>query len=193
MEFAQFDRVWRNLAQEDVVTLTGDPPADVEHLQMDYHEDRTAFRMVFGAKDGHVPDIEGADTLSIPREKAGEWILGLLHKLHIAPMFIFPIGRWRNLIEAVSPILAENETWMEIDSAATIRLKNRDPLECDIRAFGTMQILIDTILGHTEELSQGISLAAANAPLLIEIDPENGVLITTGNELLAGEIKLLGE
>ena len=38
-----------------------------------------------------------------------------------------------------------------------------------------------------------ISLAAANAPLLIEIDPENGVLITTGNELLAGEIKLLGE
>ena len=41
MEFLQFDRAWKTLSIEEVVTLGGESPTDIEFLQIDYHERRT--------------------------------------------------------------------------------------------------------------------------------------------------------
>ena len=193
MEFLQFDRVWQTLSQEDVVTLNGDDPREVEYLQVDYAEERPVNRMLLGPRQGHTPDVEGAEHLQVPRSQAGTLVEAALHKLHLTPMLVFPIGRWRAVFNAVSPVLTENATWMELDSTATIKLNTRDPLEFELRDFHLLKILIDTILQHTEELGQGISLAATSAPLLIEVESDGGVLLTIGNESLAGEIRTVAE
>ncbi|MCH2161479.1 MAG: hypothetical protein MK085_06355 [Phycisphaerales bacterium] len=193
MDFLQFDRVWRTLSQEDVVTLSGDDPHEVEHLQLDYAEERPVIRMLFGARQGHVPDVEGAEHLQVPRTQAGALVEAVLHKLHLTPLLAFPIGRWRPVFNAVSPVLTDNDAWMELDSTATIKLNTRDPLEFELRDFHMLKILIDTILEHTEELGQGISLAATSAPLLIEVESDGGVLLTIGNESLAMEIRAVAE
>lgn len=193
MEFLQFDPVWRILSQDDVVTLNGDDPKEVDHLQIDYAEERPVIRMTLGAREGYTPDVEGAEKLPISRAQAGMLIEAILHKLHLAPFLVFPIGTWRAVFNAVSPVLTDNEAWIALDSAATIKLNTRDPLEFELRDLHMLRLLIETILEHTDQLGQGISLATTSAPLLVEIEPDGGVLITIGNENLAMEIRSLAE
>ena len=193
MEFLEFDRVWRILSQDDVVTLNGDDPKEVDHLQIDYAEDRPVIRMTFGARDGYTPDVQGAEELSLARSQAGTFVEAILQKLHLAPLLIFPIGKWRAVFNAVSPVLTENELWIALDSAATIKLNTRDPLDFEFRDLHLLRLLIETILEHNEELGQGISLATTSAPLLIEIEPDGGVLLTIGNENMAMEIRSVAE
>ena len=50
-----------------------------------------------------------------------------------------------------------------------------------------------TILEHSEELPQGVSIAAIQAPLLVEVEPSGGVLLTIGNEGLADEVRAIAQ
>jgi hypothetical protein len=193
VDFSEFDRAWRTLSDEDVVTLNGDSPADLEVLQIDYDERRAAHRTIFAAREGHEPDVVDAEILEIPRERAGEVLEHILHKLHIAPLLILPIGRWREVFDVVTPVLAQNEQWMAIDSEATIELNTRDPLVCELRDLHLLRAVVETILEHSETLGQGISIAAIRAPLLVEVEPAGGVLLTIGNEGLADEVRAVAQ
>lgn len=189
MEFLEFDRAWRTLSEEDVVTLSGDPPAELPAMQIDYDERRAAHRTIFASRPGHETDVADAEVLEIPRDRAGEVLEHILHKLHVAPLLILPIGRWRAVFDVVTPALADNEQWVAIDSEATVELNTRDPLMCDLRDLHLLRALVDTVLAHAETLEQGISIAAIKAPLLVEIEPAGGVLLTIGNESLADEVR----
>ena len=112
LDFLEFDRAWRTLTEEDVVTVTGDPPADLAEMQIDYDERRTAHRTIFAGRPGHEPDVADAEFLEIPRERAGEVLEHILHKLHLAPLVLLPIGRWRSVFDVVTPQLADNEQWV---------------------------------------------------------------------------------
>ena len=189
MEFLEFTQAWNILSSEEVVTLTGEQPAQVQALQLDYHEDRPAHRILFGMTPGGSSDIEDVEILDIPREKSAEVLEHILHKLHISPLLLFPIGKWRNLFEVVSPNLLENPTWMELDTSATIELNTRDPLHFDFRELHTLTAAINAILLHAETLEQGCSIATTSAPVLVEVDPTSGILITLGNPSLSAEIR----
>ena len=191
MEFFEFDRAWRTLTDEEVVTLTGDAPADLDVLQIDYHERRDAHRTVFAMRDGHEPDVVDAEVLEVSRAQAGGVLEHILHKLHLAPRLIFPIGTWRPVFDVVTPVLTDNEQWMAIDSEATIELNTREPLVCELRDLHLLRAVVDVILGHAETLEQGISIAALQAPLLVEVEPAGGVLLTIGNESLADEVRAI--
>lgn len=193
MEFLDFDRAWRTLSEEDVVTLNGDAPADLDALQIDYDERRNAHRTIFAMRPGHEPDVAEAEFLEIPRERAGEVLEHILHKLHLAPLLILPIGRWREVFDVVTPVLAENEQWMAIDSEATIELNTRDPLVCELRDLHLLRDVVHCLLTHSETLGQGISIAAVQAPLLVEVEPAGGVLLTIGNEGLADEVRAVAQ
>ena len=189
LEFFEFDRAWRTLTDEEVVTLTGEAPAELDVLQIDYHESRDAHRTIFAMRDGHEPDVVDAEVLEVSRSQAGEVLEHILHKLHLAPMLILPIGKWRPVFDVVTPVLTDNEQWMAIDSEATIELNTREPLVCELRDLHLLRALVDAILGHAETLEQGISIAALQAPLLVEVEPAGGVLLTIGNESLADEVR----
>ena len=193
MEFLDFDRAWRTLSEEDVVTLNGDAPADLDALQIDYDERRDAHRTIFATRPGHEPDVVDAEVLEIPRERAGEVLEHILHKLHLAPLLVLPIGRWREVFDVVTPVLAENEQWMAIDSEATIELNTRDPLVCEPRDLHLLRAVVECLLTHSETLGQGMSIAAVQAPLLVEVEPAGGILLTIGNEGLADEVRAVAQ
>lgn len=189
MEFLEFDRAWRTLSEEDVVTLTGDPPAELAAMQIDYDERRAAHHTIFASRPDHETDVADAEVLEISRDRAGEVLEHILHKLHLAPLLILPIGRWRAVFDVVTPALTENDQWVAIDSAATVELNTRDPLVCELRDLHLLRAVVDAVLNHAETLEQGISIAAVQAPLLVEIEPAGGVLLTIGNEGLADEVR----
>jgi hypothetical protein len=189
LEFLEFDRAWRTLSEEDVVTLTGDAPADLAALQIDYDERRAAHRTIFAARPDHETDVADAEILDIPRERAGYVLEHILHKLHLAPLLILPIGRWRAVFDTITPVLTDNEQWVAIDSEATVELNTRDPLVCELRDLHLLRAVVEAILTHAETLEQGISIAAVQAPLLVEVEPAGGVLLTIGNESLADEVR----
>lgn len=193
MEFLEFDRAWRTLSDEDVVTLNGDAPADLDTLQIDYDERRDAHRTIFASRPDHESDVANAEILEIPRERAGEVLEHILHKLHLAPLLILPIGRWRSIFDVVTPNLTDNEQWVAIDSEATVELNTRDPLICEPRDLHLLRTVVETILEHSEELPQGVSIAAIQAPLLVEVEPSGGVLLTIGNEGLADEVRAIAQ
>ena len=193
MEFFEFDRAWRTLSKEDVVTITGEAPASVDCLQIDYDERRSAHRTIFAVREGHEVDVVDAEILDIPRERAGEVLEHILHKLHVEPVLILPIGRWRSVFDVVTPVLADNEQWMGIDSEATIELNTRDPLLFELRDLHLLRSVVETVLKHSETLDQGISIAAIQAPILVEVDPAGGVLLTIGNEGLADEVRAVAQ
>ena len=193
MEFLEFDRAWRTLSDEDVVTLNGDAPEGLDILQIDYDERRSAHRTIFAMSPGHEPDVADPEVLEIDRARAGEVLEHILHKLHLAPLLILPIGRWRSVFDVVTPALADNEQWVAIDSEATVELNTRDPLVCELRDLHLLRAVVDAVLANSEELAQGISIAAVQAPLLVEVEPAGGVLITIGNEGLADEVRAVAQ
>ena len=189
MEFLQFDRAWQTLTSEEVVTLSGEPPADLDILQIDYDERRSAHRTVFANKPDHDLDVADAEKLSIPREKAGEVLEHILHKLHLAPLLILPLGKWRPVFDLITNALTHNEQWMAIDAEATIELNTRDPLLCEPRDLHLLREMATVILRDGVELAQGISIAAIQSPILVEVEPLGGILLTIGNEGLADEVR----
>lgn len=189
LEFLEFDRAWKTLTEEEVVTLTGDAPTELDALQLDYDASRDAHRTIFAVRDGHEPDVVDAEVLDVPRTQAGEVLEHILHKLHLTPMLLFPIGKWRPVFDLVTPVLTDNDQWMAIDSEATIELNTRDPLMCEPRDLHLLRAVVESILEHGQTLDQGISIAALQAPLLVEVEPAGGVLLTIGNESLADEVR----
>jgi hypothetical protein len=189
LEFLQFDRAWQTLTSEEVVTLSGEPPADLDILQIDYDERRSAHRTVFANKPDHDLDVADAEKLSIPREKAGEVLEHILHKLHLAPLLILPIGKWRPVFDLITNALTHNEQWMAIDAEATIELNTRDPLLCEPRDLHLLREMATVILRDGVELAQGISIAAIQSPILVEVEPLGGILLTICNEGLADEVR----
>lgn len=129
----------------------------------------------------------------MPREKAGEVLEHILHKLHLAPLLILPIAKWRPVFDLVTPALSENEQWISIDSEASIEMNTRDPLVCELRDLHLLRAVVEVILRDGEEMSQGISIAAIQAPVLVEIEPAGGVLLTIGNEGLADEVRAVAD
>lgn len=193
MEFLQFDRAWKTLTSEEVVTLGGESPTDIEFLQIDYDERRQAHRTVFATREGHDLDVENAELLEVPREKAGEVLEHILHKLHLAPLLVLPIAKWRPVFDLVTPALTENEQWISIDSEASIEMNTRDPLVCEPRDLHLLRAVIEVILRDGEEMAQGISIAATQAPVLVEVEPAGGILLTIGNEGLADEVRAVAD
>ena len=193
MEFLQFDRAWKTLSSEEVVTLGGESPTDIEFLQIDYDERRQAHRTAFSSREGHDLDVENAEVLEISREKAGEVLEHILHKLHVAPLLILPIGKWRPVFDLVTPALTDNDQWISIDSEASIKMNTRDPLVCEPRDLHLLRAVVEAILRDGEEMAQGISIAAIQAPVLVEVEPAGGILLTIGNEGLADEVRAVAD
>ncbi|MAB70917.1 MAG: hypothetical protein CMJ54_00220 [Planctomycetaceae bacterium] len=176
-----------------MVTLGGESPTDIEFLQIDYDERRQAHRTAFSSREGHDLDVENAEVLEISREKAGEVLEHILHKLHVAPLLILPIGKWRPVFDLVTPALTDNEQWISIDSEASIKMNTRDPLVCEPRDLHLLRAVVEAILRDGEELAQGISIAAIQAPVLVEVEPAGGILLTIGNEGLADEVRAVAD
>ena len=162
-------------AGEDLFGLTMDNSDDVVHLH-------------FACADSTSTPHEGADVVSIEKDRLPDAVEHLLHKLHLTQVLLIPVGKWRKVFDAVAFSLADNEDWQAVDTAATVALNTRDPLLCEPAEFHTINALIRALFNDAENTDQGLMLTTTTAPVLVELVPGGAVRISIGDPVLADEV-----
>ena len=184
MDFVGFDEAWKSLSSRDVVRL--ETSTDDEFRPgLDDSDELVIFDLC-----GQTPDAD-AIPLHIDRDRAADALEALVHKLHLAPLLLFPIGQWRYVFDAISFEMAENETWQEMDSASIVALNTHDPLMCEPHDLHLVHDILATVLRVGEQPRQGLTLAALGKPLLICAEPPEHLRIELGSESLADEVREL--
>ena len=186
MDFLGFEEAWESLASRNVIRLDTSTDEEFRPGLQDSDE------LVIFDLCGSTPD---ADTipLHIDRDRAADALEALVHKLHLAPLLLFPIGKWRHVFDAISFELADNEAWQEMDSSAIVALNTHDPLMCEPQDLHLVHDILATVLSKGENPQQGVSLSALGKPLLICAEPPDHLRIELGSESLAAEARELLE
>lgn len=114
----------------------------------------------------------------------------IIHRLHLAQFLLVPVGKWRNVFDAVAFSLASNEDWQAVDAAASVELNRRDPLFCGPGDAHLVGDLITALLHDAESPDQGLMLATTDqtTQVLIEILPPDTARFTVGSQALADKI-----
>ncbi len=131
---------------------------------------------------------EGAKVIHTTIEKLPKLIEQVVHRLNLVDMVLVPVGKWRNIFDAVAFSLADNEHWQEVDAAATVKLNTRDPLLCGPADLHLVIDLITALFKDAEGPQQGLVLVATAVPVVAEIVPDGAVRLSTGNQVLADVI-----
>ena len=186
MDFCGFEEAWKTVNSMGVVKLE-ESADDLLCAGLDDVEQLIILDLL--------GETQNADSISFPivEERAADALAAILHKLHLTPILLFPIGPWRKVFEGIGFELAENEAWQEIDSTATIELNTHDPLHCEPGDLQVLHDVLATILRCGTEHGHGITVAALGKPLLIVIEPPGLLRVELFGETLAIEVRELLE
>jgi hypothetical protein len=135
--------------------------------------------------------VEGRNhTVPCPNEHLAPTLETILHKLHLAPLHIFPRGTWRPILDRVSFGLASNEAWQEIDSQASLEQNTRDPLACGPRDLHTLRDLVRTLLDDGEaDAGASIAIVAAGQRLIAHVEPNRPIRIEIASAQVATQVR----
>jgi hypothetical protein len=186
VDFVGFDEAWKSLAPLNVIRLDASTD-EVFRPGLEDSDELVIFDLC-----GTTPDAD-AIPLQIPRERAADALEALIHKLHLAPLLLFPVGRWRSVFDAITFELAENEAWQEIESSSIVALNTHDPLMCEPGDLHLVHDIFATVLDKGTTPEQGMTLAALGKPLVICAEPPDQLRIELGRESLAAEVRELLE
>lgn len=173
MEFVRFTDAWRALEDggvlpaDDAVPLPPPGPAMLASLSLALEQSDACFRLAPGAVDG----AAGERGISIDRDRLGESIDHLLHKLHLSPVVALPRTRWRVILDAVAFTLAEHRGWQEIEAEATLVLNTRDALLCGPADLKMLRTLVDALLQDGGGADEALLIVPASGRLLVEVLP----------------------
>ena len=184
MDFVAFEEAWRNIT-----------PLNIEKLDQSTEEElRPGFadspNLVIFDLIGTTPEADSIDVRLDP-ERAADALEAVLHKLHLAPVFLFPIGTWRHVFDAITFDLVEHDEWQEIESTATIELNTHDPLMCGPADLHTVHDVLSSVLKSGERANQGLTITALGKPILIVAEPPGQLRIEIMGETLASEVREL--
>lgn len=186
MDFVSFEEAWSSLKNQGLTKLEGSTEEEFRP-GLDDHDDLVIFDLC-----GKTPDADSI-ALEIPKTRAADALEAILHKLHLAPVLLFPIGRWRHVFDAIAFELTENETWQDLHSTAIIELNTHDPLLCEPGDMHTVHDVLVAVLSKSETAKQGVVVAAIGKPFLIVVEPADHVRIELMTESLAEEVRELIE
>ena len=181
MDFVAFEEAWRNITPLNIVKLE---QSTNEELRPGFDD---SDQLVLLDLIGKTPDADSVDVKLNP-ERAADALEAVLHKLHLAPVFLFPIGTWRHVFDAITFDLVEHEEWQEIESTATIELNTHDPLMCGPADLHTVHDVISSVLKSGKSPEQGVTIAALGKPILIVAEPPGQLRIEIMGEPLATEV-----
>ncbi|MSR18924.1 MAG: hypothetical protein EXS00_07140 [Phycisphaerales bacterium] len=184
MEFVEFAHAWtklRLLGVEEVERTS-------THLRLALAEtERLAVIDVVASDHPRIATMPG-DMLRRSRAEIATAIERLAHGLHLAEVLVIPIGRWRQVFEAVSFAMASHDKWREVDSVATVELNTRDPLLFTLSDHSTLRDLVLAVLTEGKSDTQGVTIVATGTPILIEVMPVGEVIFFAGNPALGALI-----
>lgn len=189
MEFVGYSEAWRDLAQAGVV--------EAERTDRTLRvalEERPGGEVVEVAADDHAHASRlPPDVARLPRERIAELVERIVHKMHLTRVCVIPVGRWREVFEAVAQGMAANEKWRAVDSAANVELNTRDPLVVSPADHHTLRELVAAVMRHGSEPVHGIAVAAMGTPLVIEAMPAGELAVYAGKASIAAEVRHLLE
>ncbi|MAJ47664.1 MAG: hypothetical protein CBC35_10425 [Planctomycetes bacterium TMED75] len=184
MDFVAFEEAWRNITPLNIVKLE---QSTEEELRPGFEDSDqlSIFDLI-----GRTPDAD-SQNLELDTDRAADALEAVLHKLHLAPVFLFPIGTWRHVFDAITFDLVENEEWQEIETAATIELNTHDPLMCGPGDLHTVHDVLSSVLKSGKTPDQGVTIAALGKPILIVAEPAERLRIEIMGDTLAQEVQEL--
>lgn len=131
---------------------------------------------------------QGATPIAVEKDRLPKVVEHIIHLLHLNQVLLIPVGKWRQVFDAVAFSLAENEDWQEMDATATVELNTRDPLLCEPADYHTLIALIQALLRDAQTPDQGLVFVATASPVLVELVPDGAVRMSLGSQVLADEV-----
>lgn len=156
-------------------------------LRMADGDEVTRFRLTTG-DSATASEPSGARVITIDLERLAAAVEEIIQRLHLSPVLLVPVAKWRDVFDAVAFSLADNEDWQEVDAAASVELHRRDPLVCEPPDYHTVGALVRALLSDGETSQQGLMITSTAAPLLVEVIPGGTVRIDVGSRAIADEI-----
>jgi hypothetical protein len=182
VDFVEFDLAWKQLVPRGVIEA-GDGPA--------------AFRIALeegapvidiAAKDHPRADSLPADIKRMSRARMAEFVEAIAHKLHLQEVLVFPVGKWKQVFDAVSEPMARHEQWAAIDGSASVELNRRDPIVFEQGDHHVLRALVQCVLDSGSEQAHGIGIATTGASLVMEVLPPGELTIYCGTPALAQQV-----
>ncbi len=131
--------------------------------------------------------------IEVAIDRVAATLEAVLHKLHLAPLYLVPSTNWRSVFEIVSPGLASNQHWQDIELQATVELNTRDPLVCDPGDLHLLREVVRVLLADGNAGDDGsrqcLTLLATGQPLVVRIRPKCGVRMLIGSAKVAEQIR----
>ncbi|MFO0826885.1 MAG: hypothetical protein U0572_01955 [Phycisphaerales bacterium] len=173
MEFVELDEIWQDLARRGVVEMRR---ADVGvEMAVDATKRAAVVELAPKGTSFRAPTTR----VEVPLDRIASTLEAILHKLHLSPVYLIPVVRWRNVFEVVSFGLAKNAHWQDIESQASVELNTRDAIECGQRDLHTLRDLVNTLLVDGDEgdlgVQQGLVLVATGQLVVARIAPHRPV------------------
>ena len=142
MEFVTFEEAWSLLRRLGVTKVT-DAPNEMRFELAD----SPSVVVIDVAADDH-PEIKSLppEVRRVARNAIANFVEALVHKMHLQRTYVIPIGKWRQIFEAVSHGMVSNAAWRGVDTSASVELNTRDPLQFNLADAHTLRDLIKVIL-----------------------------------------------
>ncbi|UCD73861.1 MAG: hypothetical protein JSV91_08680 [Phycisphaerales bacterium] len=184
MEFVDSDDVKDLLRDQEITEV----PSGEERVHMRMADGEGVVHLHLVDENCQVVPRDGATVVDVPKDRLPDVVEDIVHKLRLDQVLLIPVGKWRDVFDAVAFSLAGNEDWQEFDAASTIQLNTRDPLLCEPGDFQTFKALMRALVSDAEDPQQGLMVLTTTAPVLLEFVPDGAVRVSVGQQVLADEV-----
>ncbi|MEY4827142.1 MAG: hypothetical protein RLZZ288_693 [Planctomycetota bacterium] len=186
MEFIDLDEAWADLRRQGVVKVVDSP----KELRLELDGDAAVVMDIATEDHPEVGDLP-ATIRRVPRGVVANFVEAIVHKMHLQQTYAIPVGRWREIFDAVSDGMASNAAWREVDTSASIEMNKRDPLVFGPANAHTLRDLVKTLLHTAKDSNHGLTLCSDGAPLVLEIMPRGEMVVFAGHGSLAKQCEEL--
>ncbi len=186
MEFIDLDEAWADLRRQGVVKVVDSP----KELRLELDGDAAVVMDIATEDHPEVGDLPKS-IRRVPRGVVANFVEAIVHKMHLQQTYAIPVGRWREIFDAVSDGMAGNTAWREVDTSASIEMNKRDPLVFGPANAHTLRDLVKTLLHTAKDSNHGLTLCSDGAPLVLEIMPRGEMVVFAGHGSLAKQCEEL--
>ncbi len=186
MEFIDLDEAWADLRRQGVVKVVDSP----KELRLELDGDAAVVMDIATEDHPEVGDLPKS-IRRVPRGAVANFVEAIVHKMHLQQTYAIPVGRWREIFDAVSDGMAGNAAWREVDTSASIEMNKRDPLVFGPANAQTLRDLVKTLLHTAKDSNHGLTLCSDGAPLVLEIMPRGEMVVFAGHGSLAKQCEEL--
>jgi rhodanese-related sulfurtransferase len=186
VEFIDLDEAWADLRRQGVVKVVDSP----KELRLELDGDAAVVMDIATEDHPEVGDLP-ATIRRVPRGAVANFVEAIVHKMHLQQTYAIPVGRWREIFDAVSDGMASNAAWREVDTSASIEMNKRDPLVFGPANAHTLRDLVKTLLHTAKDSNHGLTLCSDGAPLVLEIMPRGEMVVFAGHGSLAKQCEEL--